>query len=87
MKIEYQVEWSLLNDAVWIHASDGSTVGRFGKMGVDLHTTVTEPLQGAPNVAYALMANQQWKTGNYLKLKLWNGGKSLFLMTPLIVNF
>jgi hypothetical protein len=48
MALEYQVEWSRLNDAVWIHASDGSTVGRFGKMGVDLHNTVTEQMQGAP---------------------------------------
>lgn len=34
---------------VWIHSpNDGSTVGRFSKMfGMDVHTTVTEQLQGA----------------------------------------
>ena len=47
-QLEYEVEWSVINDAVWIHASDGSTVGRFGKMGVDLHTTATEQLKGKP---------------------------------------
>jgi hypothetical protein len=37
-----------MRDTVWIHSSDGSTVGRFGKMGVDLHNTVTEQLNGKP---------------------------------------
>lgn len=34
---------------VWIHCpNDGSTVGRFSiKFGMDVHTTVTEQLQGA----------------------------------------
>lgn len=44
----YQVEWSHLRDAVWIHCSDGSTVGRFGKMGVDLHNSVSEQMAGQP---------------------------------------
>ena len=33
---------------VWVHALDGSTVGRFSKtFGMDCHTTVTEQLAGA----------------------------------------
>jgi hypothetical protein len=44
----YQVESAHMRDAVWIHASDGSTVGRFGKLGVDLHNTATEQLNGMP---------------------------------------
>ena len=33
---------------VWVHASDGSTVGRFSKVfGMDVHTTVTAQLAGA----------------------------------------
>lgn len=44
----YQVEWSVRGDAVWIHCSDGSTVGRFGRMGVDLHNSITEQLAGQP---------------------------------------
>lgn len=33
---------------VWVHAKDGSTVGRFSKtFGMDVHTTITEQLKGA----------------------------------------
>lgn len=33
---------------VWVHAADGSTVGRFSKLfGIDVHTTVTQQLAGA----------------------------------------
>lgn len=46
--MQYAVEWSVNNDKVWIHASDGSTVGRFSRMGVDLHHTVTEQMAGMP---------------------------------------
>lgn len=43
----YQIQLSALRDTVWIHCSDGSTVGRFGKMGIDLHTSASEQRQGA----------------------------------------
>jgi len=34
---------------VWVHAADGSTVGRFCKRwGMDVHTTATAQLNGAP---------------------------------------
>jgi len=45
--LEYELQLADNRNAVWIHASDGSTVGRFGVKGVDLHTTVTEQLNGA----------------------------------------
>lgn len=33
---------------VWVLAADGSTVGRFSKrFGMDVHTTITEQLEGA----------------------------------------
>ncbi|SER38178.1 hypothetical protein SAMN02982919_02305 [Giesbergeria anulus] len=33
---------------VWVHAPDGSTVGRFSKrFGMDVHTTVTAQMAGA----------------------------------------
>lgn len=33
---------------VWVHAHDGSTVGRFSlRFGIDVHTTITQQLQGA----------------------------------------
>lgn len=37
-----------MHDKVWIHASDGSTVGRFGRLGVDLHNTITDQMAGEP---------------------------------------
>lgn len=45
--MEYEIQTSENKSAIWIHASDGSTVGRFGTMGIDLHNTVTEQLNGA----------------------------------------
>lgn len=45
---EDQVQVSADRRTVWVHAADGSTVGRFSKVfGMDVHTTITEQLQGA----------------------------------------
>lgn len=46
--IDGQVEVSQDGRTVWVHAYDGSTVGRFSIVfGMDVHTTVAEQLQGA----------------------------------------
>ena len=45
--LQYEVQISDLRDTVWIHASDGSTVGRFSRFGIDLHNSVSEQLQRA----------------------------------------
>lgn len=43
-----QVEVSPDGKTVWVHAMDGSTVGRFSKVfGMDVHTSITEQLAGA----------------------------------------
>lgn len=43
----YEVQLSEGRNAVWIHSLiDGSTVGRFGQMGVDLHNSITDQRQG-----------------------------------------
>lgn len=34
--------------AVWVNASDGSCIGRFGRLGVDVHRSVTAQLAGEP---------------------------------------
>lgn len=44
--IGYYVEYANNKDIIWVHATDGSTVGRFGKNGVDIHTTVSEQMAG-----------------------------------------
>lgn len=46
--MEYELEVAESRNTVWIHASDGSTVGRFGRMGVDLHNSISEQLAGKP---------------------------------------
>ncbi|HCE7248407.1 TPA: hypothetical protein NHR53_006292 [Pseudomonas aeruginosa] len=47
-RLSYSLQIADNNSAVWVHSSDGSTVGRFGRMGIDLHNTVTEMMAGAP---------------------------------------
>lgn len=42
------VQVSADRKTVWVHAKDGSTVGRFSKtFGMDVHATITEQLAGA----------------------------------------
>lgn len=43
-----QVQVSADGSTVWVHALDGSTVGRFSRrFGLDVHATVTQQLAGA----------------------------------------
>lgn len=45
----YELQLSATRTAIWVHSTtDGSTVGRFGRMGIDLHNTVTEQMAGLP---------------------------------------
>lgn len=46
--VDYEVQLSESRNAVWVHSSDGSTVGRFGRMGIDLHNTVSDQMAGMP---------------------------------------
>lgn len=46
--LTYEVQYSQSRDVVWVHCSDGSTVGRFGKMGIDIHHSVTDQMKGQP---------------------------------------
>ena len=47
-KLRYEVQIAKNCKAIWVHCSDGSTVGRFGTMGIDIHTSLIEQLNGAP---------------------------------------
>lgn len=43
-----QVEVSPDGKTVWVHALDGSTIGRFSRVfGMDVHTTISDQLAGA----------------------------------------
>ena len=49
MQLDEQVEVSPDGKTVWVHAMDGSTVGRFSTIfGMDVHTTVTVQMAGKP---------------------------------------
>lgn len=52
MPLTYQLQIAPNRSALWIHVSDGSTVGRFGRMGVDLHNSVSDQLQGMPECRF-----------------------------------
>lgn len=48
VQLAEQVEVSPDGKTVWVHAMDGTTVGRFSKtFGMDVHTTITEQMAGA----------------------------------------
>tara|TARA_B100002049_G_scaffold165549_1_gene124258 strand:+ start:19991 stop:20593 length:603 start_codon:yes stop_codon:yes gene_type:complete len=60
----YVVQYAECRGAVWVHCSDGSTVGRFGRQGVDIHTTVTEQLAGAKQCrlcTHGVPTKKEWK--------------------------
>jgi hypothetical protein len=75
MEFEYEVQVSALRDTIWIHSSDGSTVGRFGRMGIDLHNTVTEMMQGAPQCrlcTHGKPNRADWDLFRVKALEWWN---------------
>ncbi len=41
---DYQIDGG--HAAVWVSCADGSCIGRFGKMGIDVHKTLTQQLAG-----------------------------------------
>lgn len=48
MQLPEQIDVSEDGATVWVHALDGSTVGRFSKtFGMDVHRPVTEQMNGA----------------------------------------
>jgi len=71
----YELEISASNDTIWIHSyEDGSTVGRFGKMGVDIHNTVTDQLAGAPQCrvcTHGKVSPKDWALFKEKALEFW----------------
>ncbi|WP_230390894.1 hypothetical protein [Reinekea sp. G2M2-21] len=72
---EYQAEFSHYRDAIWVHScADGSTVGRFGKNGVDIHNTITEQLAGAPecrHCTHGRVTAADWQMFREKALEYW----------------
>ena len=72
--MEYQVETSIQRNVVWVHASDGSTVGRFGRFGIDLHNTITEQLNCMPQCrlcTHDSVTSGDWDTFRAKALEWW----------------
>lgn len=64
IQLEEQIEVSPDGKTVWVHALDGSTVGRFSKVfGMDIHTSITEQMSGAPqclHCTHSRPTKQDW---------------------------
>lgn len=46
-ELHFEIQVAADGNTLWVHASDGSTVGRFSKrFGIDLHRTVTAQMAG-----------------------------------------
>ena len=73
--IEYELQLSDSKSAVWIHSCvDGSTVGRFGRMGIDLHNTVTEQQAGMPECrlcTHGQPSKEDWQLFRDKALEFW----------------
>lgn len=64
--MRHSVQISADGRTLWVHAKDGSTVGRFSKrFGMDVHTTVSEQLDGAGQClacTHTQPSSEDWKT-------------------------
>ena len=51
--VDYGIEVSADGRTVWVHASDGSCVGRFSKtFGLDVHKTLAGQIEGGSQCLY-----------------------------------
>lgn len=72
--MEYIYELAPTRKAVWVHASDGSTVGRFGRMGIDIHTSITEQMAGSPECrlcTHAQVSEEDWSLFRSKAKEFW----------------
>lgn len=71
--VDYDIQVSLDGKTIWVHSADGSTVGRFSvRFGMDVHTTVTEQLNGATQCLFCTHTTpnkQDWITFCNLMLR------------------
>lgn len=85
----YSLQIADNNSAVWVHCSDGSTVGRFGRMGVDLHNTVTEMMQGAPQCrlcTHGIPSQADWELFREKVLEWWGIDVPLDAFDPALLK-
>lgn len=71
----YFVECSTDHETVWVHCSDGSTVGRFSVFGIDIHNSVTAMLNGAHECllcTHNTPSIEDWEIFRSKALELWD---------------
>ena len=74
INMNYEIQISSNKDTLWIHASDGSTVGRFSRFGIDMHNTVTEQMQGSAQCrlcTHKQPTRSDWKLFIEKALEFW----------------
>ena len=60
-EIFYEIQVSSSRDVMWIHSSLGETVGRFGKMGIDIHNTIESQLKGESQCLFCTHTKTNYK--------------------------
>lgn len=72
--ISYEVQRAEDKSRIWIHSSDGSTVGRFSRMGIDIHNTVTDQMKGSPECllcTHKPVDKEDWEIFKSKALEMW----------------
>ena len=47
--MEYEIQYSQNKEKLWVHCSNGETVGRYDtRFGMDIHHTIEEQAEGMP---------------------------------------
>jgi hypothetical protein len=74
--MKYELQTTPSRSAVWVHCDDGSTVGRFGRAGIDIHTSITEQLAGASQCKlcgpHTSKGPETWELFRTKAKELWN---------------
>lgn len=72
----YEVQTEPQRRKIWVHASDGSTVGRFdARAGIDIHNTVQDQLAGKPqclHCTHGRPTSEDWRTFRRHARELWS---------------
>lgn len=71
----YFAESSADHRTVWVHCSDGSTVGRFSEFGIDIHNNITDLLNGASSCLFCTHeapSAEDWEHFRTKASELWD---------------
>lgn len=74
--LEYEVQYSVNKEKLWVHCSTGETVGRYDtRFGMDIHTTVKEQCEGASQCLHCTHGKSSPEEFDLFcneALRLWN---------------